>query len=163
DGAGPSRRRLGAYRRHGGVRRDQCRDRAVAQPLEPRLLQRLGEARHFAARRAALYPGGDRGVGGCRRLHPPARQAAAADQAAVLYALLGSILTYALGGGLIEAGNVRQAREADLRSVLIRARENAEGNALMRGEPDERMRLRGAMSDLHGAWHAQTRGQGSLA
>jgi putative ATP-binding cassette transporter len=83
--------------------------------------------------------------------------------AAVLYALFGSILTYALGRGLIEAGNVRQAREADLRSVLIRARENAEGIALMRGEPDERTRLRGAMSDLHGAWHAQTRGQGSLA
>jgi len=81
--------------------------------------------------------------------------------AAVLYALIGSLFTYALGRGLIEAGNVRQAREADLRSVLIRARENAEGIALMRGEPDERMRLRGAMSDLHGAWHAQTRGQGS--
>ena len=58
--------------------------------------------------------------------------------AAVLYALFGSFLTYALGRGLIEAGNVRQAREADVRSVLIRARENAEGIALMRGEPDER-------------------------
>jgi putative ATP-binding cassette transporter len=83
--------------------------------------------------------------------------------AAVLYALFGSILTYALGRGLIEAGNVRQGREADVRSVLIRARENAEGIALMRGEPDERMRLHGAMGDLRQAWHAQTRGQGSLA
>ena len=64
--------------------------------------------------------------------------------AAVLYALFGSILTYALGGGLIEAGNVRQGREADFRSVLIRARENAEGIALMRGEADERERLRGS-------------------
>ncbi|MBM3650261.1 MAG: ABC transporter ATP-binding protein/permease, partial [Alphaproteobacteria bacterium] len=54
-------------------------------------------------------------------------------------------------------------READVRSVLIRARENAEGIALMRGEPDERMRLRSAMGDLRGAWHNQTRGQGSLA
>ncbi len=62
--------------------------------------------------------------------------------AAVLYALFGSILTYALGRGLIEAGNVRQGREADMRSVLIRARENAEGIALMRGEQDERDRLK---------------------
>ena len=83
--------------------------------------------------------------------------------AAVLYALFGSILTYALGSGLIAAGNVRQAREADVRSVLIRARENAEGIALMRGEADERERLRGAVTDLGKAWHAQTRGQGSLA
>ena len=82
--------------------------------------------------------------------------------AAVLYALFGSILTYALGRGLIEAGNVRQAREADVRSVLIRARENAEGIALMRGEADERLRLQATMGELHGAWHAQTRGQGSL-
>ncbi|MFO1160816.1 MAG: ABC transporter ATP-binding protein/permease [Reyranellaceae bacterium] len=83
--------------------------------------------------------------------------------AAVLYALFGSILTYALGSGLIEAGNVRQGREADVRSVLIRARENAEGIALMRGEPDERARLHNAMTDLGNAWHTQTRGQGSLA
>ena len=82
--------------------------------------------------------------------------------AAVLYALFGSILTYALGRGLIEAGNIRQGREADVRSVLIRARENAEGIALMRGEPGERARLAGAMDDLRDAWHAQTRGQGSL-
>jgi putative ATP-binding cassette transporter len=82
--------------------------------------------------------------------------------AAVLYALFGSILTYALGRGLIEAGNVRQASEADVRSVLIRARENAAGIALMRGEADERARLQAAMGVLRGAWHVQTRGQGSL-
>jgi putative ATP-binding cassette transporter len=83
--------------------------------------------------------------------------------AAVLYALFGSILTYALGRGLIEAGNVRQGREADMRSVLIRARENAEGIALMRGEQDERDRLKESVGDLRKAWHVQTRGQGSLA
>jgi putative ATP-binding cassette transporter len=47
--------------------------------------------------------------------------------------------------------------------VLIRARENAEGIALMRGEADERTRLQGAMGELRNAWHTQTRGQGSLA
>ena len=67
---------------------------------------------------------------------------------AVAYALIGSLLTYALGRGLIDAGNVRQGREADFRSVLTRAREHAEGIALMRGEGDERERLRGSLFDL---------------
>ena len=59
---------------------------------------------------------------------------------------------------------MRQGREADFRSVLIRARENAEGIALMRGEADERdAAARLAMFDLRRAWHVQTRGQGSLA
>ena len=60
--------------------------------------------------------------------------------AAVAYALIGSLLTYFLGRGLIHAGNVRQSREADFRSGLTRAREHAEGIALMRGENDERER-----------------------
>ena len=82
---------------------------------------------------------------------------------AVAYALIGSLLTYALGRGLIDAGNVRQGREADFRSVLTRAREHAEGIALMRGEDDERERLRGSLFDLRTAWNRQTRGQGSLS
>lgn len=82
---------------------------------------------------------------------------------AVAYALVGSLLTYALGRGLIDAGNVRQGREADFRSVLTRARENAEGIALLRGEGDERERLRGSLFDLRTAWHRQTRGQGNLS
>ncbi len=83
--------------------------------------------------------------------------------AAVAYALIGSLLTYALGRGLIHAGNVRQGREADFRSGLTRAREHAEGIALMRGEDDERERLRGSLFDLRSAWHVQTRGQGNLS
>jgi putative ATP-binding cassette transporter len=82
---------------------------------------------------------------------------------AVAYALIGSLLTYALGRGLIEAGNVRQGREADFRSTLTRAREHAEGIALLRGEGDERERLRGSLFDLRSAWHRQTRGQGNLS
>ena len=82
---------------------------------------------------------------------------------AVAYALFGSLLTYALGRGLIHAGNVRQGREADFRSGLTRAREHAEGIALMRGEDDERERLRGSLFDLRTAWNVQTRGQGSLS
>jgi len=83
--------------------------------------------------------------------------------AAVVYALVGSLFTYALGRGLIHAGNVRQGREADFRSGLTRAREHAEGIALMRGEDDERERLRGSLFDLRTAWNFQTRGQGNLS
>jgi putative ATP-binding cassette transporter len=83
--------------------------------------------------------------------------------AAVLYAAVGSALTYALGRGLIDAGHQRQRREADFRSGLTRAREHAEGIALMRGEGDERERLRGSLFDLRTAWHRQTRGQGNLS
>ncbi|MDP1966161.1 MAG: ABC transporter ATP-binding protein/permease, partial [Reyranella sp.] len=82
---------------------------------------------------------------------------------AVAYALIGSLLTYALGRGLIHAGNVRQSREADFRSGLTRSREHAEGIALMRGEDDERERLRGSLFDLRTAWNVQTRGQGNLS
>ncbi len=82
---------------------------------------------------------------------------------AVGYALIGSLLTYVLGRGLIDAGNVRQGREADFRSVLTRAREHAEGIALLRGEDDERERLRGSLFDLRSAWNRQTFGQGNLS
>ena len=82
---------------------------------------------------------------------------------AVAYAVVGSLLTYALGRGLIDAGNVRQSREADYRSGLTRAREHAESIALLRGEGDERERLRGSLFDLRSAWHRQTRGQGNLS
>ncbi|MCW5737874.1 MAG: ABC transporter ATP-binding protein/permease [Enhydrobacter sp.] len=82
---------------------------------------------------------------------------------AIAYALIGSALTYALGRGLIDAGNVRQGREADFRSVLTRAREHAEGIALMRGEDDERERMRGSLYNLRSAWNHQTRGQGNLS
>jgi len=81
----------------------------------------------------------------------------------VAYAVVGSLLTYALGRGLIDAGNVRQSREADYRSGLTRAREHAESIALLRGEGDERERLRGSLFDLRSAWHRQTRGQGNLS
>ncbi|HLG46345.1 MAG TPA: ABC transporter ATP-binding protein/permease [Reyranella sp.] len=82
---------------------------------------------------------------------------------AIAYALIGSLLTYALGRGLIDAGNARQGREADFRSGLTRAHEHAEGIALLRGEDDERERLRGSLFDLRSAWNRQTFGQGNLS
>jgi putative ATP-binding cassette transporter len=83
--------------------------------------------------------------------------------AAVIYAIIGSSVTYFLGRNLIEAGNRRQSREADFRAGLIRARENAEGIALMRGEIDERKRIDLDLRELRRAWHHQTRGQSGLA
>ena len=67
DRAGISFRRLAADGRHGGAGRRQCRDRALAQHLESRLLQRPGEARSGAAVRAAVDPGRHRR---CRRASP---------------------------------------------------------------------------------------------
>ena len=75
--------------------------------------------------------------------------------AAVAYALVGSLLTYFLGRGLIHAGNIRQSREADSRA--------ARASRTSRGEDDERERLRGSLFDLRTAWNVQTRGQGNLS
>jgi len=54
------------------------------------------------------------------------------------------------------------AEEADFRFGLVRARENAEGVALLRGEKDERERLFGAFDGIRLAWTGQTRSQGRL-
>ena len=58
------------------------------------------------------------------------------------------------GGGQMDADLMRTAGE----EVAL-----DEGAALMRGEQDERDRLKEAVGELRTAWHAQTRGQGSLA
>ncbi|HYC63944.1 MAG TPA: ABC transporter ATP-binding protein/permease [Reyranellaceae bacterium] len=83
--------------------------------------------------------------------------------AAIIYAVIGSSFTYLLGRNLIGAGIARQSREATYRASLIRARENAEGIALMRGEMDERAHLRTDLRKLRKAWHRQSMGQGNLA
>lgn len=64
--------------------------------------------------------------------------------AAVLYALLGSLVSYWVGGSLINRNSDRYAREADLRFSLVRVNEHLDGISLAGGEPDERRRI-----DLH--------------
>lgn len=62
---------------------------------------------------------------------------------AILYALIGSLLTWRVGFPLIALNAKRYAREADLRFALVRVSESAESIALFGGEPDERRQLEG--------------------
>ena len=77
--------------------------------------------------------------------------------AALLYAVIGSVLTFFLGGPLVDINIRRNEAEGDHRFALIRMRENSEGIALIRGEPDEDRGLRAAfgrvvsvMKELYG-------------
>src|ERR671925_1807397 len=57
--------------------------------------------------------------------------------AALLYAIVGTWLTNRVGRPLVRLNFDQQRYEADFRFGLVRFRENAEGVALYRGEPDE--------------------------
>lgn len=64
---------------------------------------------------------------------------------ALAYALTGSWLTWMIGHPLIKLNAERYAREADLRSAIVRINETAETVALQRGEADERRTANGAI------------------
>ena len=77
---------------------------------------------------------------------------------AILYALIGSLLTWRVGVPLIGLNAELYAREAELRFALVRVSESAESIALFGGEQDERRQLEGnldrvitAMRRLSGA------------
>jgi len=61
--------------------------------------------------------------------------------AALLYAGTGSLLSYWVGGSLINRNADRYAREADLRYSLVRVNEHIDAIALVGGEADEERRL----------------------
>jgi vitamin B12/bleomycin/antimicrobial peptide transport system ATP-binding/permease protein len=61
--------------------------------------------------------------------------------AAVLYAGIGSLLSYWVGRSLINRNSERYAREADLRFSLVRINEHLDGISLAAGEEDERRRV----------------------
>ena len=65
--------------------------------------------------------------------------------AAFLYAGLGSMLSYWVGGSLIGRNAERYAREADLRFSLIRVNEHLDGISLAAGEEGERRRLESSL------------------
>ncbi len=67
---------------------------------------------------------------------------------ALLYAAAGSWLAWLVGRPLIRLNADRYAREADLRSALVRVHESAEAIALHGGEPDERRTLGGSTTDV---------------
>jgi putative ATP-binding cassette transporter len=72
--------------------------------------------------------------------------------AALLYALVGTGLTHAVGRPLARLNFLQQRYEADFRFGLVRLREAAEGVALHRGEADEAHRLSERFSHVWRNW-----------
>ena len=71
--------------------------------------------------------------------------------AALLYASIGTSITYYVGRPMITANVLQNKAEADYRFALMRLRENSEGVALIRGEEDERKGLAGFFAAVYGA------------
>ena len=71
---------------------------------------------------------------------------------AVLYALVGSVLTHFVGRRLIGINYQQERYEADFRYSLVRLRENAEGVALYGGERPERAHLMGRFGNIQTNW-----------
>ena len=72
--------------------------------------------------------------------------------AALIYAVVGSVLTHLVGRPLIGLDFNQQRFEADFRFSLVRLRENSEGVALYRGEQEELGGLRQRFSAVVGNW-----------
>jgi len=82
--------------------------------------------------------------------------------AAFLYALLGSLLSYFVGRGLIRRNADRYAREADLRFALVRISEHVDGITLASGEADEQRRVEMHLSNVMLAMRRLVRGLTNL-
>jgi putative ATP-binding cassette transporter len=61
--------------------------------------------------------------------------------AALIYAVLGSLMSYWVGRSLVERNAERYAREGDLRASLVRASDHLDGIALAGGEAEETRRV----------------------
>jgi len=68
--------------------------------------------------------------------------------AALLYAGIGSALTYFVGKPIVSANMRQNATEADYRFSLVRLRENSEAVAMIRGERDENRTLARYFGDV---------------
>jgi vitamin B12/bleomycin/antimicrobial peptide transport system ATP-binding/permease protein len=68
--------------------------------------------------------------------------------ATILYAVIGSVLSNVVGSRLARLNADRYAKEADLRSALVRANENLKPITLARGEPNELARVQGAIDGV---------------
>lgn len=82
--------------------------------------------------------------------------------AAVLYAILGSVLTHWIGKPLIALNFCQQRYEADFRFNLVRVRENAEAIGLYGGERQEAKGLAGRFSHVVTNWWGIMRRQKRL-
>ena len=69
---------------------------------------------------------------------------------ALLYALVGTLITHLIGKPLVRLNFNQQRFEADFRYHLVRMRENGEQVALLAGEDAERERLGGRLATLVG-------------
>jgi putative ATP-binding cassette transporter len=69
---------------------------------------------------------------------------------AIIYAAIGSVLTWRVGMPLIGLNSELYAREAELRFSLVRTNESAESIALCGGEQDERRQLNNKLEDVIG-------------
>jgi vitamin B12/bleomycin/antimicrobial peptide transport system ATP-binding/permease protein len=72
--------------------------------------------------------------------------------AAVIYALVASVLTHYIGRSLIGINFQKERLEADFRFSMVRLRENAEGVALYKGEAPERTGLLGRFERVRANW-----------
>src|SRR5258708_9247331 len=72
--------------------------------------------------------------------------------AALVYAIAGTWLTHLIGRPLIGLDFNQQRFEADFRFSLVRLRENSEGVALYRGEPEELAGLRQRFEAVIANW-----------
>ncbi len=71
---------------------------------------------------------------------------------ALLYSLVGTLLTHLIGRQLIKLSFAQQKVEADFRYNLIRVRENPEAIALYNGEDDEMISLTERFTAIRGNW-----------
>jgi putative ATP-binding cassette transporter len=74
--------------------------------------------------------------------------------AALIYALFGTALTQWIGSPLVRLDFQQERFEADFRFHLVRARENSEQIALLRGEDAERRQLSARFNNIVGNWYA---------
>ena len=72
--------------------------------------------------------------------------------AAVIYAVLASVLTHYVGRPLIALNFQKERLEADFRFGLVRLRENAEGVALYKGEAPEQRGLLARFENIRANW-----------
>lgn len=73
--------------------------------------------------------------------------------AALIYAIVGTILTHWIGRPLIRLDYEQERREADFRFGLVRLRENAEAVAMQRGEQAERKSLLNRFQAIAANWY----------
>ncbi|MBN8999698.1 MAG: ABC transporter ATP-binding protein/permease, partial [Rhizobiales bacterium] len=72
---------------------------------------------------------------------------------AFVYSVIGTFFTHRIGRALVRLNYDQQRYEADFRFGLVRARENAEEIALLKGEPSERSMLQGRFNWVIGNFY----------